>query len=370
LQSHLIFCCCAARLHAPVLMASCADTPLGADSPVVHWPLAFRVAAVVLVCQHCAVEARRIAVFVGPAAVASWALLSAPVPAASAQPCPDVDLVFARGTTEDPGVGPTGQAFVDALRARIGAKSMAVYPVDYPATLDFPRSLDGINDASAHVRSMVATCPKTKLVLGGFSQGAAVMGFVTANVIPDGAPASGVPNPLPPDVADHVAAVALFGKPNSRFMRAINEPQIAVGPLYAGKTIDLCVPDDPICSSGTDFNAHMQYAETGMVDQAATFTASHLLANSGPAAPQQLSAAAAPQQSPAPAAPQQSPAPAAPPPPAPAAPPPPAPAAPPPPAPAAPPPPAPAAPQQPQRPPLAPGTLLSCQVECHVIGPA
>jgi hypothetical protein len=27
---------------------------------------------------------------------------------------------------------------------------------------------------------------------------------------------------------------------------AIREPQIAVGPLYAAKTIDLCVPDDPI----------------------------------------------------------------------------------------------------------------------------
>nr|MEA1123053.1 cutinase family protein [Mycobacterium shigaense] len=35
------------------------------------------------------------------------------VPAvASAEPCPDVQVVFARGTGEDPGVGPTGQAFV------------------------------------------------------------------------------------------------------------------------------------------------------------------------------------------------------------------------------------------------------------------
>jgi hypothetical protein len=290
--------------------------------------LVFAVAAVVALCQHCAVGTRHIAVFVGAATVASWVPLSAPVPSASAQPCPDVEVVFARGTTEPPGVGPTGQAFVDSLRARVGTKSIAVYPVDYPATTDFPTATDGITDASAHVRSTVATCPNTKLVLGGFSQGAAVIGFVTANVIPDGAPATGVPNPMPPDVADHVAAVALFGKPNIRFMRAINEPQITVGPLYAGKTIDLCVPDDPICSSGTDFNAHMQYAETGMVDQAATFTASHLLANSGPAAPPQSLAPAAPPQSPAPAAP------------------------------------------QPQRPQPGPGTLLSCTTVCHVLGPA
>ena len=166
---------------------------------------------------------------------------------------------------------------MDSLRARVGSKSIGVYPVDYPASVEFSTAVDGIHDASDRVRSMAANCPNTKLVLGGFSQGAAVMGFVTANVIPDGAP-EGVPNPMPPDVANQVAAVALIGKPNTRFMRAINEPLIEVGPLYADKTIDLCVPEDPICSSGRDFSAHtpLQYVETGMVDQAATFAASHL----------------------------------------------------------------------------------------------
>ena len=182
---------------------------------------------------------------------------------------------------------------MDALRARVGTKSMGVYPVDYPATTDFPTALDGIRDASSQIESTATNCPNTKMVLGGFSQGAAVMGFVTANVIPDGAP-EGVPNPMPPDVANHVAAVALFGKPNARFMRAINQPQVEVGPLYAAKTIDLCVPDDLVCSNGRDFNAHMQYAETGMVDQAADFTASRVLANSGSAAPPQAPAPAAP----------------------------------------------------------------------------
>ena len=42
-------------------------------------------------------------------------------PSALAQPCPDVEVVFARGTTEAPGLGPTGEAFVDSLRSRIGA---------------------------------------------------------------------------------------------------------------------------------------------------------------------------------------------------------------------------------------------------------
>ncbi len=50
------------------------------------------------------------------------AMLAAPfvptlLPSAAADPCPDVDVVFARGTGEDPGVGRVGQAFIDALRA-------------------------------------------------------------------------------------------------------------------------------------------------------------------------------------------------------------------------------------------------------------
>ena len=317
------------------------------------------------VCQHCAVRARHIALVLGAAAATSWSPLSAPVPSASAQPCPDVEVVFARGTTEDPGVGPTGQAFVDALRARMGARSMGVYPVDYPATMDFPTALDGIRDASAHVESTATNCPSTKMVLGGFSQGAAVTGFVTANIIPDGAP-DGVPNPMPSDVANHVAAVALFGKPNARFMRAINQPQIDVGPAYAAKTIDLCVPDDFVCSSGRDFNAHTQYAETGMVDEAATFTANHVLAALGPATPPQAPAPVVPPRAPAPVAPPQAPAPVAPLPQAPA------PAAPPQaPAPAPPPQsPAPAPPAINALRPLPPGTLMRCDTVCHIIGPA
>jgi len=170
-----------------------------------------------------------------------WVLLVAPVPAASADPCPDVEVVFARGTTEPPGVGHIGQTFVDTLRSRVGAKSLGVYPVNYPATTDFPTAIDGITDAGHHVESMATNCPKTRMVLGGYSQGAAVMGFVTANAVPDGADLAQPPQPMPPEIASHVAAVTLFGKPSTQFMSIINEPPVTIGPLYAPKTIDLCV---------------------------------------------------------------------------------------------------------------------------------
>ena len=48
----------------------------------------------------------------------SAALLSMPAPFASAEPCPDVELIFARGSGEPPGVGGVGQAFVDRCARR------------------------------------------------------------------------------------------------------------------------------------------------------------------------------------------------------------------------------------------------------------
>jgi cutinase len=233
---------------------------------------------------------RHITQVLGVAAVAAWGLMSAPVPAASAEPlpnasnsgCSDVEVVFARGTGEAPGVGGVGQAFVDSLRSQVGAKSVEVYGVQYPATVDFPRAVDGINDAAAHIQATAAKCPNTKIVLGGFSQGAAVAGFVTSDVVPAGAADSGVTGPMPPAVADHVTAVALFGKPSPRFMGMVGEPSIVVGPLYAGKTLDSCVPGDPICSDGGDFALHNAYIPDGLVDQAATYVAGRLAATPSP----------------------------------------------------------------------------------------
>ncbi|MGK2882754.1 MAG: cutinase family protein [Mycobacterium sp.] len=190
--------------------------------------------------------------------------------------------MFARGTTEPPGLGPTGQAFVDALRAKLPGKNVSEYAVNYPATLDFNQGIAGIADATTHIQTMVANCPDTELVLGGFSQGAAVMGFVTTDLIPDGVTASEVPSPMPAAVADHVVAVTLFGKPNDRFMNQVGQPVVVIGPLYAPKTIELCVPMDFVCSEGTDFSAHNRYVSDGFVEQAAAFAAGRVEPSSEP----------------------------------------------------------------------------------------
>ncbi|OBF80548.1 cutinase [Mycobacterium sp. 852002-51163_SCH5372311] len=233
-------------------------------------------------------NARDILRFLGSAVltisgVGAAALWAPAVPAASAQSCPDVEVVFARGTGDPPGIGKTGQAFVDNLRPRISGKSMDVYAVNYPASEQWETGLDGIRDAGAHIVSMANSCPQTKMVLSGFSQGAAVMGFVTSNAVPDGVDPATVPKPMDPGVADHVAAVVLFGTPNARAMNFLGEPQVVIGPLYQAKTIKVCAVEDPVCSDGMNFAAHTTYADdAAVIDQGAAFAAGRLGGRSEP----------------------------------------------------------------------------------------
>ncbi|OBA78812.1 cutinase [Mycobacterium sp. 1164966.3] len=217
------------------------------------------------------------------AGVGAAVLWTPAVPHASAQSCPDVEVVFARGTGDPPGIGKTGQAFVDSLRPRISGKSMDVYAVNYPASEQWDTGIDGIRDAGAHIVSMSNSCPQTKMVLSGFSQGAAVMGFVTSNAVPDGIDPGTVPKPMDPGVADHVAAVVLFGTPNARAMNFVGQPQVVIGPLYQPKTIKVCAVEDPVCSDGMNFSAHTTYAEdAAVIDQGAAFAASRLGGHSAP----------------------------------------------------------------------------------------
>jgi cutinase len=194
--------------------------------------------------------------------------------------CPDVEVVFARGTFEAPGVGATGQAFVDALTSRLGTETVDVYGVNYPASLDFQAATAGIADASNRIETIAATCPATKIVLGGYSQGAAVAGYTTFDAVPAGlALPDGITGPMPASVAPHVAAVALFGTPDNWFLDIIDHdaPPVTVGPLYSPKTIQLCAEGDPVCfPGGLDRSAHSSYKSNGMAEQAAEFTANAL----------------------------------------------------------------------------------------------
>ena len=239
----------------------------------------------------------RVLRLLGVAVMSAAALLFAPTPFATAQGCPDVEVVFARGTGEPPGVGGVGQSFVDALRAQAGTRSMNVYPVNYAASSDFMGDriafartvVDGIRDAGSHIEATAANCPDTQIVLGGFSQGAALAGYVTSAEIPQEVPAEYreyIPNPMPSEVADHVAAVVLIGLPSPEFLSSGGAPPIRIGPSYVDKTLKVCAPDDNICNgapAGPPSFAHAMYGVNGGTNDAAAYVVARL--RGAPAAP-------------------------------------------------------------------------------------
>jgi cutinase len=191
------------------------------------------------------------------------------VPAAADDDCPDVEVIFARGTVEPPGLGRVGDAFVDALRQHTG-KNIDAYGVNYPASRLQLHGGDGANDAIARVKKMAGECPDTKIVLGGYSQGATVMDIVT------GVPLAGfsLGNPLPAQYAGNVAAVATFGNAADR----VGGPISSQSALFASKAIDLCNPADPICHDGpgNQWGGHTDGYVPALTNQAAAFVAARL----------------------------------------------------------------------------------------------
>jgi cutinase len=210
---------------------------------------------------------------VGVAALLAAGLMLAPstlIPTASAS-CSDVELVFARGRLESPGAGIVGNNFVSALRSRVN-KNVSLYAVRYPADTEIDI---GANDMSAHVQNTINGCPNTRIVLGGYSLGAAVTDVVVAAPIA----AFGFTNPLPPGTDQHIAAVALFGN-GTQWVGPITN----FNPTYADRTIDLCHGTDPICNPADPHtwqdnwpqHAGNLYISDGMVNQAADFVAGKL----------------------------------------------------------------------------------------------
>ncbi|MGE5694395.1 MAG: cutinase family protein [Candidatus Sericytochromatia bacterium] len=227
------------------------------------------------------------------ALVTSGVVLGPPIgiPSAAAD-CPDIEVVFARGMTDPPGPGPVGAAFADSLRAKVGGRSVGVYGVNYPATINFLGVADGVVDANNRINDMTMNCPGTRLVLGGFSEGAAVMDMLLLGAVPGlgaipgigaipslntvpgldaipgltNVPAMGAMGPLPPN--DHIAAVAVFANPLDKVSGSLGTQS----PVYGGRTIDLCHANDPVCGDGNDVNSHHLYV-LGLTDRAASYVA-------------------------------------------------------------------------------------------------
>lgn len=207
---------------------------------------------------------------VGAVLVSAFAFLAGPAPVASAEPCSDVELIFGRGTSEDPGIGRVGQALADALAPQLGGRTLSTYGINYPATYDFLTAADGAYDAQSRIAALAAQCPSTKVVLGGYSQGAAIIDMLIGiPPVGDKIGEFGSAPPLPGNLAGNVAAVAVFGNPGAKFSHPANS---APAP-YGRRAIDLCADGDPICSRGRNPFAHTRYESSEFIPQAAGFVA-------------------------------------------------------------------------------------------------
>ena len=216
----------------------------------------------------------RSAPLLGAAALAlGAAVIPAPPAGAVIEACPDVEVVFARGTGEPPGLGRVGQAFVDSLAPQLGGRTLETYAVNYPASFNFLTTAQGADDAAAQIVAVTSRCPGTRLVLGGFSQGAAVVAMLAAvPPLGDRIGEIGSAPPLAPPFVDRVNAAAVFGNPSARF----GSPLSTTG-SFAGRAIDLCNVDDPVCSpGGRSRRAHDGYQFPPFSEEAAGFVAARL----------------------------------------------------------------------------------------------
>jgi len=196
-------------------------------------------------------------------------LLTASPAVAQDAPCPNIEVVFARGTNDTPGLGRVGDALVEALQPLVGNRTIGSYGVDYPASYDFLAAQDGATDAQNHIAQMAQQCPNTRIVLGGYSQGAAVVDMLSG-IPPLGNRVGeiGSAPPLPSALARNVAAAAVFGNPSAKFSIPLNSQG-----QFANRSIDLCSDGDPICSHGRNPFAHTRYETSEFIPDAAAFVA-------------------------------------------------------------------------------------------------
>jgi cutinase len=176
--------------------------------------------------------------------------------------CPDVHIIFARGTL-DPGI--VGIPFVNALKLRLIGKNVTNYNVNYAADVLQLSAGSGATDMTRNFNQLALRCANTKFVLGGYSQGATVTDIAIGirTVLGRGESI----NPL---MAGRVAAVVVFGNPLKLTGGDINRDAL----LYIGKNMDICNLGDPVCDLlGFNVLAHMTYGFDGATNRGADFAA-------------------------------------------------------------------------------------------------
>lgn len=158
--------------------------------------------------------------------------------------CAEYTLIFARGTAEPGNMGVlVGPPLVWALQDIVGDSGLTIQGVnDYSASVE--GYLEGGDpDGSANLASLVneaySSCPDTKLIVGGYSQGCQIVhnGIAEADT----------------DAAAWIDKVVLFGDPDDGQ---------AISNVDSSNVYTVCHSGDDICDDGDIITVyHLTYAE-------------------------------------------------------------------------------------------------------------
>ncbi|OGM50970.1 cutinase [Aspergillus bombycis] len=149
--------------------------------------------------------------------------------------CQELTFIFARGTTEMGNMGSVvGPPVANQLASLTGNK-VTVQGVDYPADAagNAMMGASGGPKMAELIQQAKKQCPNTKVVLGGYSQGAMVVHNAASKV-----------------GADAISGAVLFGDPFKTQ---------GVGQLAASKVKEYCASGDPVCQNGMNVMAHLSY---------------------------------------------------------------------------------------------------------------
>jgi len=154
--------------------------------------------------------------------------------------CAAFEIIVARGTSEP---GDLGMVIGDPLVARIKRdmpkENVRGYPVQYPAARTGIEI--GVSDVQKRLEQQVKDCPNEKFALAGYSQGGRVVTMATAK--------------LPPELAQKVLAVVLYGAGNGT----------AIQGLLKDRTLANCAPGDPACPNAGTGPGHVSYNDQGTI---------------------------------------------------------------------------------------------------------
>lgn len=218
---------------------------------------------------------------------------------ANASGCPDVKIIFARGS----GSPMTGDAnydeFVRSIKTKLDTTSLTYEftNLDYPAVgVDEIGTLiqtffsageaykfgDSVNNGVAKLTAMVnsSACPNTKFILGGYSQGAMVVSKALSGLNADKviyAATFGDPKLYLPEGAGLIPP-ACRGQNLSDYRMYVPDCQAYKGLLggyvpyepenWLGKLGTWCNGGDIFCSSHFNISNHLAYASDGLYEDA------------------------------------------------------------------------------------------------------